>query len=233
MSVLRILLKIGAGIFILFWLAVGVLVFWDWWEGIYWRNFKLSDRYEVSIEADDCTACFLDWSIEFEIEITDTQTGQSHEFQIDTGEGPEIRFLLSEEQPQLIQVAEYGYNYGMAYSLNMENGKRSHFRPENDESFFPVAEINTDFEVVHEGKIIHTVPSKGFVILKTTRFIIGTLLKFPILILGVLLAIFHFVKGTNTKDPDRKAKALKYFLGTLSIVFLLIIIEFIIGVVLS
>ena len=232
-SALRILSRVAAGIGILFLLSVGVLVFWDWWEGIYWRNFKLNDQYEVSLEADDCTACFLDWPIDFQIEITDTQTGQSHEFEIYTGEGPQIRFLLSEEQPQLIQIAEYGYNYGMAYSLNLEDGKMSGIHPDSDESFIPVAEINTDFEVVHNGKIIHTPPSTGFVIMKTILFAIGTLLKIPILIGGIALAIYQFVKGTNKKDPDRNAKTLKYFFGTIGIVFLLMIIEFLIAAALS
>lgn len=65
--------------------------------------------------------------------------------------------------------------------------------------------------------------------MKSVIFILGSILKVAVIIIGVGLTIRNLIKRFSDKDEESKKKALKYSLLTFGIIFLITVIEFLIA----
>ena len=65
--------------------------------------------------------------------------------------------------------------------------------------------------------------------MKSVIFILGSILKVAVIIIGVGLTIWNLIKRFSDKDEESKKKALKYSLLTFGIIFLITVIEFLIA----
>lgn len=134
-----------------FGLYVLSIVVWEWWEGTFYYDFNLDDRFDIELTADECGTCFLDWPIDFEIEIYDLVDDQDYKFYFFTGEGPYLRFYISTDYPDLILIEGYENNGGLSWVIDLKeesiNQGSLHFR-DSRESFVEMYELTGKFDLI-------------------------------------------------------------------------------------
>ncbi|MEZ4805786.1 MAG: hypothetical protein R2852_09960 [Bacteroidia bacterium] len=152
-KLLRLLIKafvlISGGIILL------IAIIWtiEWYIGTHYYNFKMQDRFEVELKADECGTCFMDWQIEYNVEITDLKNEKNYEYKFFSSEGPYIRFCLSKEHPELILIQGYGKNDFFSHLINLNRNTIESVQPYleiDNKGFVPTHELTNEFELLRK-----------------------------------------------------------------------------------
>ena len=107
-------------------------------------SFTYDDRYKIEVLANEIES-FLDWPIEFDVEIVDLKTGACYDFEFES-DGPYYQILISGEN--VIWLNGYGRGSGQNWTLDLDNSHIMSGIPHNDRNFELVAEITPDFKII-------------------------------------------------------------------------------------
>ena len=126
-------------------LAVSFVVgnFLNWYDTHHFMDVEIDDRYQIELSAHELES-FLDWPIDFEIEVEDLKNGSrfNSEFQSD---GPYLQILVSAEDQ--IWLRGYESGSGDSWLIDLNENTINNSSPVNDEEFELKAEITPDFEI--------------------------------------------------------------------------------------
>ena len=60
--------------------GISTLIALEYWQSTHRISFKIDDKYEIKLFADECGSCFLDWQIDFKIKIREVDTNKKYKY---------------------------------------------------------------------------------------------------------------------------------------------------------
>ncbi len=121
-----------------------------WLLGTHYYDFRMQERFDIELTVKECGTCFLDSPFDYEIEIEDLKNNQEYEFEFFTGEGPNIRFCMSIDYPDLILIEGYDSNDGLGWLINLNEKTIEQAQPYDDianKNFVATHELTKKFEL--------------------------------------------------------------------------------------
>lgn len=117
--IVRKILFIGLGLFIF------ISSFYAWWVRQHYVSFQMGKKYHVELHIEEIDS-FLEYPVDFEMEIENIKTGTKQEFEFSTGEGPYLKFIYSDEEPDIIKIRGLKRNEGSKWGINLKKNRISH-----------------------------------------------------------------------------------------------------------
>lgn len=126
---------------------IGIVIY-GWLERRHVITFDLDNEYNITLIGTEQES-FLDWPIDFYIEVYSKSNNQELTADIGFFDGPYIQFLTSNNHPGIILLNGYNSNIGNSCSINMNSNELNSYEYFDHEQFSIKAQINMDFEVEH------------------------------------------------------------------------------------
>lgn len=117
----------------------------NWLNTHHTMKLEIENQYSIRVKAHDIEA-FLDWPVDFDVEISDLSTGIDHEFEF-FSEGPFYRILILDNHA--IWFKGYNYSQGQHQVLYFENDVLK-TTPPNDSSGFQLKAEMTTWEIIRQ-----------------------------------------------------------------------------------
>jgi len=116
-------------------------------------DFQLDDKYDIELYIDECGTCFLDWQIDFKIQITDQETNKKYKYKFWMGQGPYIQFAFPKTGENQLIIQGYHHNRMHNWLIDFDKNKISQMRDVNEiEEVWKTHEssykLNNKFEIV-------------------------------------------------------------------------------------
>jgi hypothetical protein len=119
----------------------------SWLVGHNTNHFSIGNDYEVTLKSSQCMTCFMDWDIDFEIQINDSKSGDEKEFQFHSPGGPQ--FIFATTKPNGILIKGYGESEGLNWLIDLNKNTitdLSHGEVVSEYEAF--CKLTTNFEII-------------------------------------------------------------------------------------
>lgn len=116
------------------------------WAGYNTNHFRIKNDYDITLCSNQCMTCFMDWDIDFEIQITELKTRHKKQFTFHSPAGPQFIFATSPTKKLLIK----GYNQcsGLNWIIDVDNNTISDFSEKvNSNDYTEHYKLTTNFEI--------------------------------------------------------------------------------------
>lgn len=120
--IVRKILFIGLGLFIL------TVSFYAWWVRQHYVSFQMGKKYHVELHIEEIDS-FLEYPVEFEMEIENIHTGESQEFEFAMEEGPYLEFIFSDKNPHIILINGLKRNQARKLEINLNKNTITQTNP--------------------------------------------------------------------------------------------------------
>lgn len=124
-----------------------IIVAISWWIGHNTNHFSLGNKYEIKLKSSQCMTCFMDWDIDFEIQINDLSNGTEKEFLFHSPGGPQ--FIFATTKSNEILIIGYGESEGLNWLIDLN--KNSIIDLSNGEevnNYDSHCKLTTNFEII-------------------------------------------------------------------------------------
>lgn len=135
-------------------LGIGFLAtnFYFWWGTHHFHTFDLNSKYEIRLKVTEIDS-FQDQTTDFKMTIKNKENREKQVFKFHTIESAQLKFLTSENQPDIILIKGYDYNAGVRFWIDLNKKTMDHdYEYDNsikaDSGFVVVATLSTPSQLV-------------------------------------------------------------------------------------
>ena len=97
----------------------------EYWQSTHRISFKIDDKYEIKLFADECGSCFLDWQIDFKIKIREVDTNKKYKYKFWMGQGPYFKFGIPKNGKDELLIQGYDSNGMHNWLINFDDNEIS------------------------------------------------------------------------------------------------------------
>lgn len=105
--------------------AIAVVAFtaYEYWATTHRIKFNVEEKYKISLVADECGLCFLDWPIDFIIKVTDLQTNKKYRHKFWMGHGPYVKFGIPKNGKNELIIYGEKYNNPNIWTIDFNENR--------------------------------------------------------------------------------------------------------------
>ncbi len=128
---------------------IAYLVIHEKWLTVHCIKFDIEDQYKIRLTADECGSCFLDWPIDYQLDVYDRKHKRKSRFYFSTGDGPFLQFNRSNKGTAEILISGYRTNEAISWLLDLQSNEinRRYLKQEQLNDYTPYCRLTQNFEI--------------------------------------------------------------------------------------